>query len=651
MGRLLHENKDKYILEVYMSAIFGAVELKNQVLPLNYGKQMEKSYKTCILDRIQSMQEESVLFGCGTKYITQEDHMEMAPFYDENLGLYFTVDVYLDNREELLQRLGGYQEGHSDAFLMFELYKRYGTSMLDFVLGSFSFAAYHKNDNYVLLACDVVGSRCLYYSMREQQIRYSTLIGAILDTDREKREINERWMIDFLAQDSLAMTTECMETPYQGIEKVQPGEYIKFSLSKIERVFYWNPVEQIKIDKNKKDEDIKEEFQYTLKQAVQSGLRSEKETGILLSGGLDSTSVACFAAPLCKENHAVLQTYTSIPRSDYVTQRNAYFITNEREQVEETCAYIGNMNPHFLSLEKDNPWDMSDEILKVLEIPYKALQNCCFDLRVLQEASQNGCNVMLIGQYGNVTISYGDFEIYFLSLLRHGHILRLNKQIKQLKIKRGASRKKVYKQVFRVALPKRKRKDDCHLFDEVYVKPEYLMKYSVQQRFHELGLDGARPTTQKVARKYIYARTALSQVGEIETKFSLATGVLMKDPTRDKRVISLCLTLPYEQLVKDGVDRRLVREYLKDRIPPHIQRETILHKGLQSADVMHRIKSQWSRIHREIESILKEKSIPYIDYERMSESMKQIEKDFGEEDEYLFRKIVITCLASKFLQK
>lgn len=96
---------------------------------------------------------------------------------------------------------------------------------------------------------------------------------------------------------------------------------------------------------------------------------------------------------------------------------------------------------------------------------------------------------------------------------------------------------------------------------------------------------------------------------------SLVTGVLERDPTRDKRVIEFCIHLPVEQFCKNGTDRRLIKVYLKDIMPPHVFH---FHKrGKQSADLVYRMGTDWKKIREEwIQLYDKYESSRYVDTKR-----------------------------------
>ena len=98
-------------------------------------------------------------------------------------------------------------------------------------------------------------------------------------------------------------------------------------------------------------------------------------------------------------------------------------------------------------------------------------------------------------------------------------------------------------------------------------------------------------------RKSMMDYKAFRQIGETGMKHSLATGVLLRDPTRDKRVVEFCVSLPISQYVKNGEDRRLASVYMSDMMPPKVIKST--QKGRQSADLKERCVRESDRLIKE----------------------------------------------------
>jgi asparagine synthase (glutamine-hydrolysing) len=83
-------------------------------------------------------------------------------------------------------------------------------------------------------------------------------------------------------------------TLYEGIERLGPGEMLRFGPGGISRSRYWEPrfQEPLDLPAGEWAERVREE----LRRAVQRRLDPERGTGVLLSGGLDSASIAAVGA-------------------------------------------------------------------------------------------------------------------------------------------------------------------------------------------------------------------------------------------------------------------------------------------------------------------------------------------------------------------
>ena len=199
---------------------------------------------------------------------------------------------------------------------------------------------------------------------------------------------------------------------------------------------------------------------------------------------------------------------------------------------------------------------------EVLEVPCKAVLNLPWMYESYRLAAQKDCGILLSGQYGNITISYGDFRSLFLTLLHQGRIKELVREINVYSRKYRRSRKWIWRDLLTA----------------------------------EAGGD------HEAVSRYMYDKSALRQIGEYEVKLSLATGVVPRDPTRDKRLIALVLSLPAEQFTHAGQERRLVRQYLQGKIPEEILADEF-HKGRQGVGSEELLALQWERICEELSGI------------------------------------------------
>jgi asparagine synthase (glutamine-hydrolysing) len=71
-------------------------------------------------------------------------------------------------------------------------------------------------------------------------------------------------------------------------------------------------------------------------------------------------------------------------------------------------------------------------------------------------------------------------------------------------------------------------------------------------------------------------------LGNYNKGFLGGWGIDSRDPTGDRKLVELCLSIPPGQYLKDGMPRSLARRVLADRLPPQVVEEK--RKGQQAID-------------------------------------------------------------------
>ncbi len=629
-----------------MSAIWGILAGRDKKIAKEASESMKKAFEHCVFDELHTISDSNIMMGCGMLHL-MKDREPLLPVMES--FLIFTGDVYLDNGEELLKE---YQlnKDLSDSEILFELYKRDSSNFISELNGSFAFSIYNTKSEELLCAVDPTGSRCLYYHFDGEKFYFSTLIQGILNVSKKTFKYNKRWITDFLAIDNLAMTSECRETPYQGIYKIEPGEVLVYLHGNITRRYYWSPMK----NHEKKNREYKKEFNSLYESTVKQSLRTTGEVSILLSGGLDSTSVACLASRLLKEQGKALYSYTAVPEEGFLSKRESVYLTNERELVEDFVREIGNIDSNFCDLQGQNSWDNAKVLMNILEMPYKALQNIDWIYECMNRASKKGCRILLNGQYGNATVSFGNFDIYFKSLLHKCKVVTLYRELKALSRRHGLSRRRMVKNTLLLLCPFfSKESSDRRAYEgHTYENKRLSRYYHTKKRFRKEKINAnPRTPTMREARQDMYLKRALSQIGEIETKLSLAAGILIKDPTRSKEMIQFCCELPESQFVHHGVERRLIREYMKEEIPSKILDVTLRKKGVQSADFVFKVDRDRERIYKELKHILRDSEAKhYIDVLLYEKDLTVFLETLEENQSSEVTKLLYTGLMLHFLQ-
>lgn len=615
-----------------MSAIWGVVDLSGGEI-----KGMSGDMTRCLdkykIDRVSQVEDGNVYMGCGIQYITRQARSEKLPYHEESD--FFTADCYLDNRKDLICELRkaytdlDITEDTPDGELLYLAFKKWKEKFGDHVLGAFSFAFYNRDSGEFYLFTDHISSRSIFYYLQDNRIFFGTLTGSITDACKEI-EVSDKWMSACMSVDFPVMLLFEGLSPYENVYILPYGMGIKASMSGkrtfVEKIRYYDPLTEVKEDKSITDEQAKELFLDTFKKSVEGTLRTDGDVGVLLSSGLDSSAVASMAAGLLKnDGNRVLRSYTSVPLKDFdktYENNGNYWIDDESEGVKILCEKYDNIKPSFLDCQGKSVLTNIEKFVDYMEFPGKALINHVWMFEAQEKARADGCRVVLFGGHGNFTVSYGSIMSSAFFALKEGKILTAIDQVCKIAKKEHISRKKLLKQFFKRAFLREKVDVDELFLDEAYRK-ELLEKFGVRKAMEDLlSKEGDGMVTRSQYRKSVVSTLLLQLMGMYETKDGLYSGILVRDPTRDKRILELCLRLPYRCFAWDGLERRLVRKYMEDYIPDEI-RLISRRRGRQSGDSLLRYqkygladgKEPWEVLDKDIER--------YFDYDRAVEELKE----------------------------
>ena len=592
-----------------MSAIWGFIDFNgnsNKESIVHINNTMRQGYADCKIDRYDEYIADNICIGCGIQYFTPEAKKEVLPIIDEERGIFFTADAIIDNREELLTRLGYQADDKSipDAGIIYEMYDKYGDACLNDMLGVYTFVYYNKNEGVCHIINDAVGYRTLQYRFEQGKLFFSTLLKPLCDACG-KHEVNYQWFADFLSLDSLAMAMDYSSTPYLGVNRLRAATHYTFSIGGMKNERYWNPnVSELKLGS---DDEYKKRFIDTYQKAVDGLVRNDDVT-ILLSGGLDSTSIVCMLARSEKHKNIRLKSYTMTNSNRFSNDENIMHKTDESDIVLETKKYLHDkgfdFECNFVNYDSINTWDERVLQEKIFEMPYKSTLNILWMREALSDSYKDGARIMLMGSYGNSTVSLDINDMYFFDLIRKKKYVSYFVEYSKIASLCGVSKRRALKNCLRKIKSANIHEDKKVKADitKSYISGNAVNKYNVLTRLEEkYKIWNEASENFDCLKKQMFNELHFYHYSEFETRNSLYTGCVYRDPTLDKRVIELCMSLPLKVYGKNGIPRRLIREYLKDFIPDHCQ--NYFFKGVQSADLGSRFFSDGNRILDEVADI------------------------------------------------
>jgi asparagine synthase (glutamine-hydrolysing) len=588
-----------------MSAIAGIYHLNDEPIDIEQGINVMKALQKFPADDVRTWHNENVFLGCHTQWITPESVGEQLPFYDYEKQLAITADAIIDNRHDLFERL---QIEHSqrkdipDSMLILLAYNKWGEEAPKYLEGDFAFVIWDESRRQIFGARDFSGTRTLYFYKNEQKFAFSTLIKPLFSLPYIDKTLNEQWLAEFIVIPVTKDSVSINETVYKNIKQIPPSHTMKVANGRVEFSRYSRLVDGEKL-KLKSNLEYEEAFRDVFQKAVTARLRTHKQVGSHLSGGLDSGSVASFAAKSLQEKHKKLHTYSYVPVDDFVDWTPKYRVANERPLIESTVQHVGNISEQYLSFPEMSPFSVIDDLIETMEMPYKFYENSYWLKGIYEQAQHQGIGVLLNGQRGNWTISWGHAIDYYATLFKQIKLLRLYREINLYSKNNGVKKSRVMKFIKKKVFP-----SSSHLPQEqhqfpVWINLDLAKRTNVFGKLEEHGTDITGTTITDV---YQIRENHFNQLhiwginGTIGTKFSLHHSLWERDPTNDINVIKFCLSIPEDQYVQNGFDRSLIRRSTEGFLPDNI-RLNQRSRGVQGADGVHRMMNSWQTFVGELQ--------------------------------------------------
>jgi asparagine synthase (glutamine-hydrolysing) len=221
------------------------------------------------------------------------------PVYNEDKSVVVVMNGELYNFREVRQELekrGHKFETQTDTEILPHLYEEYGEAMLDEINGMFAFALWDKRREKLLIARDRFGEKPLYYGVFDGKLIFASEPKVLLANSSVKAEINTDALRQFLSFDYVPAP----HSIYKGISKLPAAHFLTVEKGEIKTRRYWN----LTWNKNGRTPSLEKaagELRELLSDAVRMRLVADVPLGILLSGGVDSSTVAAFATRFSTE--------------------------------------------------------------------------------------------------------------------------------------------------------------------------------------------------------------------------------------------------------------------------------------------------------------------------------------------------------------
>lgn len=547
--------------------------------------------------------------GLGQRLMcfTPEDRLERQPLRGGEGNYTLVLDGRVDNRPELAEALGisaaEAREMPDSAFIL-RAYEKWGAECCGRLIGDFAFALYDRRDERLVVAKSAMSQRPIYYREAAGRFAFSSAPKGLFALPWVPRAIDHQSLADYLVW----APRDPGRSLFAGVSELLGGHILVICGESTTLREHWQPsCREIRFAR---DSEYLEAFNELFDRVVGDYLRSITPVGIMLSGGLDSSSVAATAARLLGRQGKRLTAFTEVPRAGFDACLGPNRYADETPLVEALGRRYENIDLNFVRTEGGLLLDGIEQYLEAVEGPFRADWNRIWFEAILRLAASRNVRVLLTGARGNFTISR-EGERIFSELIRRGQWLRAYREARAFT---GRQEKDSAAAILARAGARLLPGPIWHIATRVLrpsfhagappglkgsaIRPEFARLHRVTERARKNG-DGSNtyPGPVNRARRYAQARrwgsAHLSTLG-----YEALLGVQRRDPPGDARVLEFCISLPEDQNFRNGVPRSLIRRAMTGRLPEEIV--TNPRRGLQAADWLESAKEGQSQMLDEL---------------------------------------------------
>jgi asparagine synthase (glutamine-hydrolysing) len=201
---------------------------------------------------------------------------------------------FQDYRAEL-ETAGHRFRSHSDTETILHLYEQHGLpGTLKRINGMFAFALWDAHRRTLLLARDRVGKKPLYYLHRPDgtllfasEIKALLASGLVDRTRLDETALLQFWLYGYAIGE---------RTIYRDIRRLRPGHFATWRDGHLAEQEYWDCPFGLEAEAARPLDDLADELDALLRDAIRLRLISDVPVGLFLSGGVDSSLIAALTA-------------------------------------------------------------------------------------------------------------------------------------------------------------------------------------------------------------------------------------------------------------------------------------------------------------------------------------------------------------------
>lgn len=488
------------------------------------------------------------------------------PMVSANKRFTITYNGEIYNYKELRKELQ--DQGHvfstqSDTEVLLAAWQHWGEACLKRLVGMFAFVIFDKDDEKLYCVRDAFGIKPFFYNLNNG-LNFASDMNAIRLIMTGDVHLNYQSIYDYLAY---GLYDTGNTTFLDDVEQLLPSELMVYDLNKariVEKKKWWAP----KTDRRDVGfEQAAKEFREVLIKTVRLHMRSDVPIGVALSGGLDSSVIACVMRHIDPD--------MDIHSFSYVAKG---YKNNEEKWVDIVNQHIGAI-AHKIEAGSEGLQTDYEDLIHAHAEPF-ANTTIYAQYKVAQSVKEHGVTVLLEGQGADEMLAgYQGYPLYRThSLLEMGEYVEAAKFLYHWKQHPGRQVKKILDIIATLFLPG---KLNDYLYRSLLpnIKPDWLnwklleshnVKAGVPDRIRvDDDLKKGRRLVEKL--QYELTQGGLQGLTRQGDRNNMRWSIENRVPFLTTEMVDFLLQLPEEYLVSpQGQSKYILREAMRGIVPDAI---------------------------------------------------------------------------------
>jgi asparagine synthase (glutamine-hydrolysing) len=495
------------------------------------------------------------------------------PNEDGSVWITYNGEVYNHRalREEL-EAKGHVYRSRTDTETILHLYEEEGVRCVERLQGMFAFAIWDSRKRELFMARDRLGIKPLYYAESPGGFVFGSEIKALLAHPAISRDLDEEAFYHYLT----FLATPPPLTMFKGIRKLAPAERMIINTEgDTRRDFFWDPLSPIRVGEiaQATESDLQEQLLTLLRASIEKRMMSDVPFGVLLSGGVDSST-----------NVALMSELMNDPVKTFSVAFKEYERYNELDYARAVAKRFGT-DHHEIVIDEHDLQHFLPELIYHQDEPIADW--VCIPLHfVAKLARDNGTIVVQVGEGSDELFhgyqSYIDHarltQRYWERLARLPRPIRHSAALTATALTRRVGRGSHYARAMTSVAEGRLPfwvgfiAFEGTLKDEVTtngrVQPDSYEIFEDLWRRAERALPGA-DLLQKMTYLELKQRLAELLLMRVD-KMTMATSVEARVPFLDHELVEFGIALPPNMKVRGGVGKYLLKKAVEGILPREI---------------------------------------------------------------------------------